>query len=90
MREYAESNAVVFAERRDKPQSDDLMSLLVHADIDGERLDDESILIESLLFLIGGDETTRHVISGGMHQLLLHPEQHRQLVDDPSKVASAV
>ncbi len=78
------------ADRRAKPPADDLMSLLVHAEIDGESLDDESILMESLLILIGGDETTRHVISGGMHQLLLHPEQHRQLVDDPSKVASAV
>lgn len=90
VREYAEYNAAVVADRRAKPPADDLMSLLVHAEIDGESLDDESILMESLLILIGGDETTRHVISGGMHQLLLHPEQHRQLVDDPSKVASAV
>ncbi len=66
------------------------MSILVHAEIDGERLDDQSILMESLLILIGGDETTRHVISGGMHQLLLHPAQHRKLIDDPSKIPTAV
>ena len=38
---------------------------LCHAEIDGERLDDESIVQETLLILIGGDETTRHVITGG-------------------------
>jgi cytochrome P450 family 142 subfamily A polypeptide 1 len=51
---------------------------------------DDALLQESLLILVGGDETTRHVISGGMHQLLLHPEQYRLLVDDPSLVPTAV
>ena len=37
-----------------------------------------------------GDETTRHVISGGMHQLLLHPEQHQKRIDDPLKIPMAV
>ena len=49
------------------------MSVLVHAEVDGDRLDDDSILHESLLILIGGDETTRHVMSGGMYQLLAEP-----------------
>ena len=88
--EWAEYNAAVVADRRSKPPAEDLMSILVHADIDGERLDDQSILMESLLILIGGDETTRHVISGGMHQLLLHPVQHRKLVEDPAKIPTAV
>jgi cytochrome P450 family 142 subfamily A polypeptide 1 len=39
---------------------------------------------------VGGDETTRHVISGGMEQLLLHPEQRKLLVDDPGKITVAV
>jgi cytochrome P450 family 142 subfamily A polypeptide 1 len=88
--EYAGYNAGVVADRRAKPPAEDLMSLLVHAEIDGERLDDQSLLQESLLILIGGDETTRHVVSGGMHQLLLHPEQYKMLKDDPSKVTIAV
>ena len=46
--------------------TDDLMSVLVHAEVDGDRLDDDALIFESLLILIGGDETTRHVISGGM------------------------
>ena len=77
------------ARRRDEPL-DDLMSVLVHAEVDGERLDDESIIHESLLILIGGDETTRHVITGGTYQLLRHPEQRRMLAEDPSLIPTAV
>jgi cytochrome P450 family 142 subfamily A polypeptide 1 len=88
--EYAAYNARVVADRRANPGGDDLMALLVDAEIDGERLDDFSIQMESLLILIGGDETTRHVISGGMHQLLLHPDQLAALVRDPERIPCAV
>jgi cytochrome P450 family 142 subfamily A polypeptide 1 len=57
---------------------------LCGAEIEGERLDDESIVSECLLLLIGGDETTRHVISGGMLALLENPEQWAQLQADPN------
>jgi cytochrome P450 family 142 subfamily A polypeptide 1 len=62
---------------------------LCAAEIDGDqagpngRLDDESIVSECLLLLIGGDETTRHVISGGMLALLENPDQWAQLRADP-------
>ncbi|MEU9016186.1 cytochrome P450 [Actinomadura sp. NPDC048394] len=69
---------------------DDLLSILVHAEIDGDHLDHDSLLQESLLILIGGDETTRHVISGGMYQLCLHPDQRQKLIDDPGKIPTAV
>ena len=62
--------------------SDDLVSVLVHAEVDGERLDDESIVQESLLILIGGDETTRHVITGGMLALVNHPDERDRLRAD--------
>jgi cytochrome P450 family 142 subfamily A polypeptide 1 len=88
--EYREYCLRVVADRRTRPPADDLMSVLVHAEIDGERLDDESLFMESLLILIGGDETTRHVISGGMHQLLLHPDPMRALRRDPSALPVAV
>jgi cytochrome P450 family 142 subfamily A polypeptide 1 len=51
------------------------MTIFCQAEIDGERLDDESIVQEMLLILIGGDETSRHVLSGGMLELLHDPEQ---------------
>jgi cholest-4-en-3-one 26-monooxygenase len=68
---YSSYIAGVVADRRAGPR-DDLMSILCHAEVDGDRLDDGEILHESLLILIGGDETTRHVITGGVHQLLAH------------------
>lgn len=80
----------VIADRRAKPRQDDLVSVLCHAEIDGERLDDESIIQESLLILIGGDETTRHVITDGMLALLDHPDQVAALRADPSLLPPAV
>ena len=88
--EYSEYNREVVADRRRRGPADDLMSILVHAEIDGEKLDDEALLQESLLILIGGDETTRHVITGGMNQLLHHPDQYRGLIDHPGAIPTAV
>jgi cholest-4-en-3-one 26-monooxygenase len=88
--EYHEYQSRVIADRRAKPLQNDLVSILVHADIDGDRLADEDVLMEALLILIGGDETTRHVISGGMYQLLTHPRQLQTLAEQPSKLPIAV
>jgi cytochrome P450 family 142 subfamily A polypeptide 1 len=87
--EYTAYAADVIAARRAEPQHD-LMSILVHAEVDGDRLADDEIVQESLLILIGGDETTRHVISGGVHQLLLHRDQWERLAADPSARPTAV
>jgi cytochrome P450 family 142 subfamily A polypeptide 1 len=88
--EYAGYCKEVIADRRARPPADDLMSLLVHAEVDSERLDDEALIQESLLILVGGDETTRHVITGGMYQLLLHPDQRRKLAANPAAIPTAV
>ena len=74
---FREFQLGVIADRRSKPPQDDLVSTLCYAEIDGERLDDESIVQESLLILIGGDETSRHVITDGMLALLALPDQRR-------------
>jgi cytochrome P450 family 142 subfamily A polypeptide 1 len=86
---YQEFATGAIAARRAEA-TDDLMSVLVHADVDGSRLTDDEIVHESLLILIGGDETTRHVITGGMYQLLANPDQKQKLLDDPSKIPTAV
>ncbi len=88
--EYIQYAQRVLADRRAKPPQDDLMSVLVHAEIDGERLTDEDLIQESLLILVGGDETTRHVISGGMLALIQHPEARRALLASPSAIPAAV
>jgi cholest-4-en-3-one 26-monooxygenase len=87
--EYTAYQDRVIADRTKRP-TDDLVSVLVHAEVDGDRLEHDEILHESLLILVGGDETTRHVISGGMEQLMLHPDQRQRLLDDPAKIEVAV
>jgi cholest-4-en-3-one 26-monooxygenase len=70
--------------------TDDLLGTLVHAEIEGDRLDDTTLVYEALLILIGGDETSRHVISGGMEALLRHPEQLAALRADRDLLPGAV
>lgn len=80
----------VIEARRADPK-DDLTSILVHARIDGEPGFDLSGLIsELLLIMIGGNETTRNVISGAMEALCAHPDQRQALIDDPSLLAPAI
>ncbi|MFG1785754.1 cytochrome P450 [Rhodococcus oryzae] len=86
---FVEFTMRTIAQRRREP-TEDLTSVLVHAEIDGRRLTDEDIVAETLLILVGGDETTRHVLSGGMEQLMRHPEQRDQLVADRSLIPQAL
>jgi cholest-4-en-3-one 26-monooxygenase len=75
----------LIAQRRSAP-ADDLVSALVHAEIDGDRLSDDDIIMDVLLILVGGDETTRHTLSGGTEQLLRHPGQWDDLRAAPDKL----
>ena len=76
-------------QRRAEP-TEDLISVLVHSEVDGERLSDDDILQETLLILVGGDETTRHTISGGTEQLIRHRDQWDLLQKNPDLVPSAI
>ena len=87
--QYAAYSRRVVADRRARPR-DDMMSTLVHAEIDGQKLGDEDLLQEGLLILVGGDETTRHVITGGMEALLANPAERRKLRENPGLVPLAV
>ncbi len=88
--EYNDYIHPVFDDRRARGSTDDLVGILCHAEVDGDRLDDPSLVHETLLILIGGDETTRHVLSGGMHALATNPDQWARLVDDRTLVPGAV
>jgi cytochrome P450 family 142 subfamily A polypeptide 1 len=71
----------IIADRRLNPR-DDLVSTLVHAAIDdGQSLDENHVIGNSLLLLVGGNETTRSAITGGMHALLTHPDQMALALD---------
>jgi cytochrome P450 family 142 subfamily A polypeptide 1 len=87
--EYFQYAASAIAARKREP-TDDLVSVLVHAELDGQRLSEDEIAHESLLILIGGDETTRHVIVEGALALIQHPDQRRLLIDDPGGLGVAV
>ena len=72
----------MIAKRRVEP-TDDLFSILVNAEVEGQRMSDDEIVMESLPILIGGDETTRHTLSGGTEQLVRHRDQWDSLRADP-------
>ncbi len=71
----------IIGKRRAEP-TEDLFSILVNAEVEGQRMSDDEIVMETLLILIGGDETTRHTLSGGTEQLLRHRDQWERLVAD--------
>ena len=77
------------AKRRAEPTGD-LFSVLVNSEVDGQRMSDDEIVFETLLILIGGDETTRHTLSGGTEQLLRHSDQWDRLVADGTLLPAAV
>jgi cholest-4-en-3-one 26-monooxygenase len=61
-------------ERRRNP-GPDLISALVHGELQGEKLTDLEVLFNAFLLILGGQETTRNTLSGGMLALMENPEQ---------------
>jgi cytochrome P450 len=79
----------VAADKRAHPGAD-LMSLLVRAEVDGRRLRDSEFCHLWLLLVTAGNETTRHLISGGLQALLEWPHERRRLVADPALIPCTV
>src|SRR6266550_2231397 len=79
----------LIAERREHP-TDDLTSVLVHAEVDGEKLEEHEIVMGFFLLVAAGNDSTKATYCSGMRALMEHPEQKRLLVDDPSRIPSAV
>ena len=79
----------VAADRRANPR-DDIMTLLVNAEIDGERLNDAELNLFFITLIVAGNETTRNLINHAMLALIEHPEQAERLRQDPSLWDSAV
>src|ERR671920_900424 len=79
----------LIAERRERP-TDDLTSVLVHAELDGERLEEHEIVMGFFLLVAAGNDSTKATYCSGMRALLEHPEERQLLLDDPSLIPSAV
>jgi cytochrome P450 len=75
--------------RRENP-TDDLTSVLVHAEIDGERLSDDEIVMGFFLLVAAGNDSTKATFTSGINALLDHPEQMRELVEDPALIPDAI
>ncbi len=79
----------LIAERRKTP-TDDLTSVLVHAEIDGERLEDHEIVMGFFLLMAAGNDSTKATYCSGMRALMEHPEERRKVLQDPSLVPGVV
>lgn len=79
----------VVAERRASPR-DDMVSALLDAEVDGERLADEEIVGFCVLLLVAGNETTTNLISNSTVLLAAHPDQRAQLAGDPALLPGAI
>jgi len=81
--------ADMIAWKRANP-ADDLLTALIDAEDDGDVLDDEELIAQTLLLYIAGHETTVNLIAGGTLALLRHPVQLALLRDDPALITNAV
>jgi len=76
-------------ERRENP-TDDLTSVLVHAEVDGETLQEHEIVMGFFLLVAAGNDSTKATYTSGMRALMEHPEQMRELAENPSLIPAAV
>jgi cytochrome P450 len=79
----------LIAQRRASP-TDDLTSVLVHGEIDGQGLEEHEIVMGFFLLVAAGNDSTKATYSSAMRALMEHPEERRKLLEDPSLVPSAV
>ena len=77
------------ADRESAPR-DDLLSVLVNAEVDGDRLTLGEQIGFCMSLLVAGNETTRSAISGGLVALAEHPDQRSRLANDAALLPTAV
>lgn len=79
----------MIAERRASP-TDDLTSVLVHAEVDGEKLEEHEIVMGFFLLVAAGNDSTKATYCSGMRALLEDPEQMQMAICDPSLIPGLV
>lgn len=77
------------AERR-RNKGNDLISLLIDIEEEGEVLTEEELYAQCIALLFAGHETTRNLIGNGIYTLLRHPKETAELREDPAIIRSAV
>ena len=87
--EVFERCRVLIADRRANP-TDDLTSVLVHAEVDGHKLEEHEIVMGFFLLMAAGNDSTKATYCSGMRALLEHPAERQKVLDDPSLIPSAV
>jgi cholest-4-en-3-one 26-monooxygenase len=75
--------------RRENP-TDDLMSILVHAEVEGEMLTETEIVMGFFLLMAAGNDSTKATYCSGMRALIENPDQKRLLLEDPELIPGAV
>src|SRR3954447_1399900 len=83
--EMFERCGALIAARREAP-TDDLTSILVNAEVDGERLTDQEIVMGFFLLMAAGNDSTKATYCSGMRALMENPQERQKLLDDPSLV----
>ena len=81
--------SAMIAQRREHP-TDDLTSVLVHAEIDGHQLEEHEIVMGFFLLVAAGNDSTKATYCSGMRALMEHPDQRDLVLADPSLIPSAV
>jgi cytochrome P450 len=81
--------AQLIAARRESP-TDDLTSVLVHGEVDGEKLDEQEIVMGFFLLMAAGNDSTKATFCSAMRALMEDGEQMQALLEDPSLISSAV
>jgi cytochrome P450 len=79
----------LIGERRQHP-TDDLTSVLVHAEVDGEKLEDHEIVMGFFLLMAAGNDSTKATYCSGMRALMEDEQQRRLVVEDPTLIPDAV
>jgi cholest-4-en-3-one 26-monooxygenase len=79
----------LIAERRESP-TDDLTSVLVHAEVDGEKLEEHEIVMGFFLLVAAGNDSTKATYCSGMKALMENPDQRELLLADPALIPGAV
>ena len=79
----------LIADRRERP-TEDLTSVLVHAEVDGETLEEHEIVMGFFLLMAAGNDSTKATYCSGMRALIENPDQRQLVLDDPSLVPAVV